>query len=134
MTCVYPPNGGVVDKALQWLRPVAPIPLVRTQLYYGVCLLVRLALFNCVYVFRNEWWMPSVVGILSLFSVVRLLPSVSNSGHQWWSKRFQLVISVLVVITCMGVAARIVHTAAVPILLYVSLIGGLVWRQLCCCS
>lgn len=133
VACRYLSEGGVVDQALQWLGPSGSRPLLRTQLYYGVCLLVRLALFNLVWIFRDEWWVPPVVGGVALLSVVRLAPSVVDPGRQWWSKRFQLVVAVLVVLACVGVWRRAVPAVVVPVMLYVSLLGGLVWRQVCCC-
>lgn len=127
-------GGGVVDEALRWLRPSAPRDVLRTQLYYGVCVLVRLALFNLVFIFRNEWWVPPVVGVVALLSVVRLAPSVADPGRQWWSKRFQLVVAVLVVVACIVVWWAKRFQVVVPVLLYVSLLGGLAWRQVCCCG
>ena len=134
MDCEYRPGDGVVDHALQWLGPSGARTMLRTQLYYGVCLLVRLAMFNLVFIFRDEWWVPPVVGAVALLSVVRLAPSVADPGRQWWSKRFQLVMAVLVVLVCVGVWRRVVASIVVPVLLYVSLLGGLVWRQVCCCG
>lgn len=134
VACEYLSDKGVVDQVIQRLRPSVPSAVLRTRLYYGVCVLFRLALFNLVFIFRNEWWVPPVVGVAALVSVVRLAPSVADPGRQWWSKRFQLVVAVLVVVACVVVWWKKRFQVVVPALLYVSLLGGLAWRQVCCCG
>ena len=133
MVCVYSPGDGIVAQSLQALRPSAPIPLLRTQLYFGVCVLIRLAFANFAFAFRNEKWVPFLVGFFAAMSVIQLAPSVVDPGRQWWSKRFQLGVAVLLVLACVGTHFRLVPSIVVPVLLWASVIGGLVRRWVCCC-
>lgn len=132
--CVYY-SDGVVSRILGSLHPSKPISLLRTQLYYMVCIFFRLALYNLVFIMRDEWYTPIIVGLFSFLSIVHLTPFVvfQRNQHQWWSKKFQLLMSILVLISCATTYYGLVSTLVVPLLLYTSLIGGLVQRWTCCC-
>lgn len=133
MACVYNSNG-VVIRLLEWIHPSTPIPILRTQLYYMVCILFRLALYNLVFVLRNEWYIPIIVGLFSLLSIVHLsFSAFQHNQRQWWSKKFQLVMSVLILLCCIGTYCGCIPTLVVPCLLYISIIGGLIQRWTCCC-
>lgn len=129
MSCIYY-SDGVVIKLLQWINPSTPIPLLRTQLYYLVCIVFRLALYNLVYVMRNEWQTHVAVAIASSVAIIHLsLSAFQPNQRQWWSKKFQLLMSILVLLaTIMTPYTNLL----VPVLLYVSLLGGLVQRWLYC--
>jgi hypothetical protein len=73
-------------------------PLYRARIFYLVCIWVRLVLYTLVYVYREKEWMPYVTAAFSLFSIVNLKGSIQNPGRQWWSKRFQLAIAILVLV------------------------------------
>lgn len=134
MPCVYPSNG-VVFRFLEWSQPTTSIPLLRTQLYYMVCIFFRLALFNLVFVLRKEWYMPVFVGIGSFLSVVHLSFSAFRiHQNQWWSKKFQWVISILVLCGCILVYQGHIPAVIIPLLLYLSLLGGLAQRWMYCCQ
>jgi hypothetical protein len=100
-------------------------PEYRMRLYYGVCILVRLALYSLVYVYREERWMQITVLALSLFAVGNLHQAVWTPGRQWWSKRFQLLMSTLVVVACALVLSNKLDPIYVPVLLFTSLFGGI---------
>ena len=129
MSFVYPSNG-VVIKLLEWLHPTTPIPLLRTQLYYLVCIVFRLALFNLVLVLRNQWQTHVAVAIACSIAIVHLsFSAFQPNQRQWWSKKFQLLMSILVL---MATTMTPYTTLIVPILLYASLLGGLVQRWFYC--
>lgn len=132
MPCVYPSNG-VVLRFLEWSQPTTSIPLLRTQLYYMVCIFFRLALFNLVFVLRKEWYMPVFVGIGSFLAMVHLSFSAFRPHqNQWWSKKFQWLMSILVLWGCVLVYQGHIPTITIPILLYLSLLGGLTQRWMYC--
>lgn len=96
-------------------------PKERSALYV-VCVITRALLYSGVYVYRDEPWMRWLVGILSLLSVIQLTRPTPNK--QWWSKKFQLVMAVLIFMSAIAVS----NTKAMPTLLFISLIGGILQR------
>ncbi len=96
-------------------------PQERSVLYI-VCILTRAILYSGVYVYRDEPLMRWLVGFLSLFSIFQLSRQTEN--RQWWSKKFQLVMAVLVLFS----AIAIQNTKAMPTFLFISLIGGVLQR------
>lgn len=102
-------------------------PQHRAQIYYLVCIWVRLILYTLVYVYREEKWMPYATAAFGLFSVVNLSGSIRNPGRQWWSKRFQLLMASLVlIISAAAIGGSRVDRRVVPGLLYISLFGGFI--------
>ena len=89
---------------------------------YVLCVLVRFTLYSGVYKYREESWMRWVVALLSLFSIFQLTRPTPN--RQWWSKKFQLVMSVLVILS----ATFIQNTKAMPTFMFISLLGGVLQR------
>jgi hypothetical protein len=96
-------------------------PEERSMLFI-VCVLTRGLLYSGVYVYRDKPWMRWLVSILALFSVYQLTRPTLN--RQWWSKKFQLVMAILILIS----AIAIQDTKAMPTLLFISLIGGILER------
>lgn len=123
MSC--PNSDPQFDKVLQNIN-LNPTPDLRQKLYYMVCIWVRLILFYLVYYYRHERWMPYVVGIFSLVAIANLSKSVEKPGRQWWSKRFDLIVSILVVLVCIGVVLKKVDPVYMSGLLFASLFGGIV--------
>jgi hypothetical protein len=103
-------------------------PEERSKLFI-VCVIVRTLLYSGVYVYRDKPWMPWLVGIISLFSVFQLYTSDSPNGRQWWSKKFQLVMALLVLISAALVKFNGLDSRAMAGLLFVSLIGGILQRS-----
>ena len=101
-------------------------PQNRKNVYYGVCIWARLALFTYIYHKRDEKYMPYIVGILAVGTIMNLYTSVQDPGRQWWSKRFDLAIAVLVLLSCIGIVLGKVSSIVVPVLLYISLFGGVI--------
>jgi hypothetical protein len=100
-------------------------PSKRRMVFYGICIWVRLALYTFIYYKRDYKYMPHIVGISALLSIGNLQSSISNPGKQWWSKRADLLISVLLLLSCVGVIMGKVPSIAMPVLLYLSLFGGI---------
>lgn len=78
-------------------------PLLRRNLFYGICIPLRLGLATIVF---QKWYSPHVREILLFFSVisvyVNLLSSISTSNNVWWKREVHLVSGVLVVFGTLG--------------------------------
>lgn len=131
--CIYM-SDGLVQQILKWLQPITPLPLLRTQLYYLVCIVFRLALYNLVWVLRKEWYTPIIVGVFAFMAIIHLSRTAFQPNqYQWWSKKFQFVMSIFVFFCCIATYLKKVPTILLPLLLYSSLLGGLLQRWTCCC-
>lgn len=100
-------------------------PLNRKKVFYGICIWVRFALYYYIYKHRNENYIPYLVGALAIGSIINLKSSIDNPGRQWWSKRIDFVISVLLLLSCIGVINRKVPSIYIPNLLFLSLALGI---------
>lgn len=89
---------------------------------FVICVITRALLYYGVYMYRDEPWTRWLVGALSLFSIFQLSRPTEN--RQWWSKKFQLVMAVLVLFS----AIAIQNTKAMPTFLFISLLGGVLQR------
>ena len=92
------------------------------SILFIVCVVTRAILYSGVYLYRDEPYMRWIVGILSLLSVIQLTRPAPNK--QWWSKKFQFVMAVLIFMSAIAVS----NTKAMPTLLFISLIGGILQR------
>lgn len=101
-------------------------PSNRKMVFYGICIWVRFALYYYIYKHRDEKYIPYVIGALAVGSIMNLKNSVDNPGRQWWSKRFDLMISILLLISCVGAIMKKLPTVYIPYLLYLSLISGII--------
>ena len=99
-------------------------PAYRKRLFYTVCIVVRLVLFGSVFLIKDFWWMPILVGVFAMVALVGLYPSITNPGQQWWSKRFQLSIAIMLLIACVLVWFKKIDSIYVPVILMGSLFGG----------
>lgn len=100
-------------------------PEKRSTLFI-VCVITRTLLYSGVYVYRDKPWMPYIVGILALASVFQLSRPTLN--QQWWSKKFQLIMAVLVLISAIAVKFANFDSRSMSALLFISLIGGVLQR------
>ena len=100
-------------------------PQERSNLFIA-CVFTRAFLYSGVYVYRDKSWMPWLVGVLSLLSVYQLTKPTQN--RQWWSKKFQLVMAILVLISAIAVKFFGMDSKSMPALLFISLLGGVLQR------
>lgn len=116
MSC---PNGDpAFNKVLEQIAGDSS-PATRKSVYYFVCIWVRLVLYGAVWFLRDKWWIRPAVGLPSALAVWNL--STAPDGQQWWSKKFQLVMAVLITLACLVKT----DNRLVPALLFTSLAGGL---------
>lgn len=96
------------------------------SILYIVCVLVRASLYYGVYVYRDEPWMAPLVGAGALASVYQLTRPSPNT--QWWSKKFQLVMAILVLASALAVKFAGLDSRSMSALLFTSLLGGIIQR------
>lgn len=101
-------------------------PEERSNLFV-ICVLTRTLLYSGVYVYRDKPWMPWLVGALALASIFQLTRPTLN--QQWWSKKFQLVMAILVLLSAIAVKFGNVDSRSMSILLFISLAGGVLQRS-----
>lgn len=100
-------------------------PETRGNLFL-VCVFVRTILYTLVYLYRNHVATPIIVGLLSMFSVFQLTKPTDD--RQWWSKKFQLIMAILILISAVMVYFKQIDSRSMPVLLFISLAGGVLQR------
>jgi hypothetical protein len=102
-------------------------PEIRKKVYYLICIVIRLFLYSLVLIYKDHPSIPYIVGLASLAGMYNLYPSMTKHQQQWWSKRFQFIISLLLFIVCVLLLLKVggVKTIVIPILLFISLFGGI---------
>jgi len=100
-------------------------PSNRKKVYYGICIWVRLILFTIVFYYRKHKYMPYILALFSSFSIYHYKDNIKNPGKQWWSKRFDLAIAVSLLISTVLVIMKKVDPVVMPVILFTSLLGGI---------
>ena len=94
----------------------------RRLVYYSICIVVRAALIVTVYHWRNVRFVQLLVLLGALAGVMNLSRRVD--GTQWWSKRFQLMMSIILVVVIVLVYFGRLKPWVIPAAMLVSLLGG----------
>lgn len=95
----------------------------RRLVYYGICIFFRAALIVTVYHWRNARFVQALVLAGALFGVMNL--GSRTGGTQWWSKKFQLVMSIIIAMVVILVYFGRVNSWVIPAAMLVSLLGGI---------
>jgi hypothetical protein len=103
-------------------------PEERSKLFI-VCVLVRTLLYSGVYVYRDKPWMAPLVAVLASMAMFQMYTSDSPDGRQWWSKKFQLFMAILVLIAALLVKFKGFDSRSMAGLLFISLLGGILQRS-----
>ena len=104
----------------------------RRIIFYCVCIVVRAAIIVTVYQWRNILVVQSLVLIGALYGIKNL--SDRSDGTQWWSKKFQLLMSIVISVVVVLVFCRVVKPWMIPAAMAVSLFGGILqsfWVGFC---
>ena len=96
----------------------------RRIVYYSICIVVRAALIVTVYHWRNVRFVQLLVLLGALVGVMNLSRRVD--GTQWWSKRFQLMMSIILVVAIVLVYFGRLKPWVIPAAMLVSLLGGVI--------
>ena len=94
----------------------------RRLVYYSICIVVRAALIVTVYHWRNVRFVQLLVLLGALVGVMNLSRRVD--GTQWWSKRFQLMMSIILVVVIVLVYFGRLKPWVIPAAMLVCLLGG----------
>lgn len=94
----------------------------RRVIYYCVCVVIRLTIIAVVYKLRDNVIVQGLVMAGALMGVVNL--GGRYEGNQWWSKKFQLLMSCIIVILVILTFFKYVESWTIPMAMAVSLGGG----------
>lgn len=95
----------------------------RRVIYYCVCVVIRLMIIAVVYKMRDNIIVQGLVMVGALMGVVNL--GRRYEGNQWWSKKFQLLMSCIIIILVILTYLKYVNSWTIPLAMAVSLAGGL---------
>lgn len=95
----------------------------RKQVYYSICIIVRALIIAAVYFLRNSL----VVQLLVLLGAVLGIVNLGNrmTGNQWWSKKFQFIMSVVIAGLVVLTFLKKVKAWTIPAAMLFSLVGGI---------
>jgi len=106
-------------------RGMKPKEIVETRkrVYYSICILVRASLISFVYYLRDSL----VVQLLVLLGAVVGIVNLGNrmTGNQWWSKKFQFIMSVVIAGLVILTFLKKVKAWTIPAAMLFSLVGGI---------
>lgn len=101
---------------------------VRRNVYIYLCIPFRAVLYLSILylqVYRNIYVIAGIL-IISIFTAIRLYVDIlNNNRYQWWSKKFQLVMSIGISITCVLALYQNKYGIIIPFALLFSLFGGI---------
>lgn len=95
---------------------------MRMRIYYCICIIVRAALIVAVYHWRNSIITRVLVFVGAMIGVVNL--GSRMNGTQWWSKKFQFIMSVIIGLMAILTHFKVIDSRAMSAAMTVSLIGG----------
>ena len=106
-------------------RGMKPEEIVETRkhVYYSICILVRASLISFVYYLRDSL----VIQLLVLLGAVVGIVNLGNrmTGNQWWSKKFQFIMSMVIAGLVILTFLKKVKSWTIPAAMLFSLVGGI---------
>lgn len=103
-------------------------PVSRKMLFYKVCIFVRLILLLILILNYKKWYTPYILIIIAGFSIFNLISGLfdKNNTCYWWSKKFQILMSILLFIVCFIIIIfKKDLNILLPIIFGLSLFGGI---------
>ena len=99
-------------------------PKTRRITYYSVCIATRIALYSYIALNCHRKWVVFLCFILGIFAAINLYQNLD--GEQWWSRKFQFLISILLVLATAIIllTGNNKYNIIIPIILFSSLLGG----------
>jgi len=101
-------------------------PDTRKKIFYFICIPIRFILYFLVFYYRDLSLLPVVIGIIAFFTSIRLSESILEKGNQWWSKRWQFIVSIVLTVVCIGVYFNKIDSRSIAFVLFISLLGGII--------
>ena len=96
----------------------------RKQLYYSICIIIRALLIAIVYYLRNSLVMQFLVLMGAVVGIVNL--GKRMDGNQWWSKKFQFVMSIVITGLVVLTFLKKAKSWTIPAAMLFSLVGGII--------
>lgn len=98
-------------------------PEQKILVFLSVCVIIRLLVAGLANVYHKKSFVPYITVIIALFAISNLSSTIG--GTQWWSKKFHLIIAVLLLLT----SAHQIYTGErnrnIPYLLYIDVLVGI---------
>jgi len=95
----------------------------RKQVYYTICILVRALLVAVVYYLRCSLVIQLLVLLGAVVGIINL--GKRMDGNQWWSKKFQFVMSLVIASLVVLTFFKKVKAWTIPAAMLFSLVGGI---------
>ena len=95
---------------------------MRMRIYYCICIIIRAALIVAVYHWRNYSLTRVLVFMGAMIGVINLGGRII--GNQWWSKKFQFIMSIIIVVTVILTQLKKIGSWSMSAAMLVSLAGG----------
>jgi uncharacterized membrane protein YqgA involved in biofilm formation len=95
----------------------------RKQVYYTICIVFRALLIAIVYYLRNSLVIQFLVLLGAVVGIVNL--GKRMDGNQWWSKKFQFVMSLVIAGLVIFTFFKKVKAWTIPAAMLFSLVGGI---------
>lgn len=95
----------------------------RKQVYYTICIAFRALLIAVVYYLRSSLVIQFFVLVGAVLGIVNL--GKRMDGNQWWSKKFQFVMSLVIAGLVILTFLKKVKAWTIPAAMLFSLVGGI---------
>ena len=95
----------------------------RKQVYYTICIAFRALLIAVVYYLRSSLVIQFLVLLGAVVGIVNL--GKRMDGNQWWSKKFQFVMSLFIAGLVVLTFLKKVKAWTIPAAMLFSLVGGI---------
>jgi NADH:ubiquinone oxidoreductase subunit 6 (subunit J) len=106
-------------------RGMKPKEIVETRkhVYYSICIIVRFLIIAIVYYLRDSLIIQLLVLLGAVVGIVNL--GSRMTGNQWWSKKFQFIMSVVIAGLVILSFLKKVKSWTIPAAMLFSLVGGI---------
>ena len=95
----------------------------RKQVYYSICIIFRALLIAIVYYLRCSLVIQLLVLLGAVVGIINL--GKRMDGNQWWSKKFQFVMSLVIASLVVLTFFKKVKAWTIPAAMLFSLVGGI---------
>jgi len=96
----------------------------RKQVYYSICIIFRALLIAIVYYLRCSLVIQLLVLLGAFVGIINL--GKRMDGNQWWSKKFQFVMSLVIAGLVILTFFKKVKAWTIPAAMLFSLVGGII--------
>jgi hypothetical protein len=96
---------------------------VRRNTYYSICIIVRFVLIMIVYFLQRSIVVRGLVLVGAVVSIFNFSKRIE--GHQWWSKKFQLMMAIIIALLVILSFVGKVNTWTIPAAMSFSLLVGI---------